>query len=63
MKTDIQVRPYGEQKGMKWREKASESPTQGGLSYVALIFELTERLAWSRQTPLLTFLFIFHSCL
>lgn len=63
MKRDIQVRPYGEQKAMKWREKASESPTQGGLSYVVLIFELTERLAWSRQTPLLTFLFVFHSCL
>ena len=42
---------------------SQENPAQRVLSYVVLILELSESITWSRQTPLLTFLFVFHSCL
>ena len=49
--------------GNEMERGSQEIPAQRVLSYFVLILELSESITWSRQTPLLTFLFVFHSCL
>ena len=49
--------------GNEMERGSQENPAQRMLSYFVLILELSESITWSRQTPLLTFLFVFHSCL